>query len=202
MSPITHLLASWTISESCTVNRRERLWICLAGLAPDLDGLGIGVDIANDLLGRGFSQWYAVYHHFLFHGLFGALVTVALARSAGVRRMSALFLVFISFHLHLLCDLVGARGPERYDIWVIYYLGPFTRTWKLYWEQQWPLNGWPNFLITVALMAWTVSRAIRNGASPVSLFNSNWDATVVATFRRWWAQARPAVTPGCPGTHL
>ena len=35
MSPITHFLASWTIAESCGKDRRERLWICLAGLAPD-----------------------------------------------------------------------------------------------------------------------------------------------------------------------
>ena len=119
MSPITHFLASWTVAESCTQDGRERLWICLAGLAPDLDGLGIVVDVANDMLGRGVSQWYAVYHHFLFHGLFGALVTVAIARAAGVRRARALLLVFLSFHLHLLCDLAGARGPASYDIWVI-----------------------------------------------------------------------------------
>jgi len=188
MSPITHFFASWTLAESCTQNRRERLWICLAGLAPDLDGLGLAVDVANDLLGRGVSQWYAVYHHFLFHGLFGALVTVAIARAAGVRRGKALLLVFLSFHLHLLCDLVGARGPARYDIWVIYYLGPFTRAWTFWWSHQWPLNGWPNMLITVALLAWTLARTIRSGVSPVSVFNQKWDATVVAAVRQRWAQ--------------
>jgi len=185
MSPITHFLASWTIAESCTENRRERLWICLAGLAPDLDGLGIFVDIANDLLGRGVSQWYAVYHHFLFHGLFGAVVTVAIARLAGVARLKALLLVFLAFHLHLVCDLVGARGPERYDIWVIYYLGPFARNPTLWWPHQWPLNGWQNMLITVALLGWTLTLAVKRGASPISLLNRKWDEGVVAALRQW-----------------
>src|SRR5258706_7795611 len=101
MSPITHFLASWAIAESCTQDSRERRWICIAGLAPDIDGLGLAVDVANGLLGRGVSQWYAVYHHFLFHGLFGALVVVAMARLAGVRRWQGWLLVFLSFHLHL-----------------------------------------------------------------------------------------------------
>jgi inner membrane protein len=186
MSPITHFLASWTIAESCTQNRRERFWICLAGLAPDLDGLGLAVDVFNDLFGRGVSQWYAVYHHFLFHGLFGALVIVATARAVGVSRFKGLLLVFLSFHLHLLCDLVGARGPAIYDIWVIYYFGPFTRAFKFYWMPQWPLNGWPNFLITIALLGWTLSRAINRGASPVSLFSVKLDAVIVATLRQRW----------------
>ena len=188
MSPITHFLASWTIAEGCTEDRRERLWICLAGIAPDLDGFGLGVDLANEVLGRAPSQWYAVYHHFLFHGLFGALVMVAVARAFGVRRWQAGLLVFLSFHLHLLCDLVGARGPASYDIWVIHYLGPFTRARTFWWSHQWPLNGWPNMLITAALIGWTIARTIRGGESPVSLCSRKWDAVVVVALRRRWAQ--------------
>lgn len=189
MSPITHFFASWAIAESCTQDRRERLWICLAGVAPDIDGLGIAVDVANDLLGRGVSQWYAVYHHFLFHGLFGALVVVAMARLADVRRWQAWLLIFLSFHLHLFCDLVGARGPAKYDIWVIHYLGPFTRMWTLSWSHQWPLNGWPNMLITTGLLGWTVARAIQGGASPVSLFSPRWDEVIVTALRQRWNKA-------------
>src|SRR5882724_1854117 len=84
MSPITHFLASWVAAESCTEDRRERLWICLAGLAPDLDGLGLAVDIGNEMLGLPPSQWYAVYHHFLFHGIFGDL-RLRRGRSSGGR---------------------------------------------------------------------------------------------------------------------
>lgn len=199
MSPITHLLASWTIAESCGRDRRERLWICLAGLAPDLDGLGLAVDVANNLLHRGVSQYYAIYHHFLFHGIFGALVTVALARAAGVVRCRALLLVFASFHLHLLCDLVGARGPANYDIWVIYYLGPFTRAVTFYWMHQWPLNGWQNFLITIVLLGWAFQRTFIRGFSPISLFSQKLDDVFVTTlrqrFKQWASSEKPAPDP-------
>lgn len=186
MSPITHLLASWAVAESATSDRRERWWISIAGLAPDFDGLGLVVDLANSWLGRAASQWYAVYHHFLFHGLFGALVTTAIARAAGVRRPQALLLVFFTFHLHLLCDLVGARGPARYDIWPIHYFGPFTRAGMLWWSHQWPLNGWINFVITTTLLIWILGRAVVRGASPVSLLNLKLDEIVVTTLRRRW----------------
>ena len=188
MSPITHFLASWTIAETCGKDRRERLWICLAGLAPDLDGLGLVVDVANNILHRGVSQYYAIYHHWLFHGMFGALVTVAIARLAGVSRWKALLLVFASFHLHLLCDLVGARGPAKYDVWVIYYLGPFTRAAKFYWMHQWPLNGWQNFLITIALLTWTFRREVVRGFSPLSVFSGKMDAVFITTLRQRFDQ--------------
>jgi hypothetical protein len=183
MSPITHFLVSWTVAERVTTDRRERLWICLAGLAPDLDGFGIIPDMLIKWRGLYSSQYFAVWHHFLFHGIFGALVTVLISRLAGVRRIVALGWVFVAFHLHLLCDLVGARGPAWYDIWVIYYLGPFTHKCVLYWSHQWPLNGWQNFLFTVVLVCWFLRQAIQNGASPVSVFNARWDKLVVSALR-------------------
>jgi hypothetical protein len=185
MSPITHFMASWTLAESCTENRHERLWISLAGVAPDLDGLGVVVDLANQLLGREATHYFFIYHHFLLHGLFGALLMVATARLAGVLRLKALLLVFISFHLHLLGDFVGARGPTRDDLWVINYLGPFTRKGTVWWTHQWPLNGWQNMLITALLLAWIIARAIRSGTSPVSLFSPRLDELVITTLRRW-----------------
>ena len=190
MSPITHFLVSWTVAERVTTDRRERLWICLAGLAPDLDGLGIIPDLYIRWQGFYSSQYYAVWHHFLFHGIFGALVTVLIARIAGVRRLAALGWVFVAFHLHLLCDLVGARGPAVYDIWVIHYLGPFTRKCTLYWSHQWPLNGWQNFLITALLVIWSLRQAILNGSSPLSLFHSSADSAVVTALRHRWDRWR------------
>jgi inner membrane protein len=189
MSPITHLLVSWVVAESCATDRRERFWICAAGLAPDLDGLGILMDLKNQLFTNYVSQYYAQYHHFLLHGLFGAVLLLAIARAFGVHRWAALLLIFASFHLHLFCDLIGARGPSTSDIWVIHYLGPFTRnTGTFYWTRQWPLNGWPNMLITVALMTWALWRAIGGGVSPVSLFSARWDAAVVQTLRLRWTR--------------
>ena len=98
--PHYSLLAGWTLAESATQDRKERFWICLAGIAPDLDGFGLPVDLVNEFLGRATTHYYFYWHRFLFHGLFGALVTMGIAAAAGVRRWKACLLVFLSFHLH------------------------------------------------------------------------------------------------------
>jgi hypothetical protein len=189
-------MASWTIAESCVEDRRERLWICLAGVAPDLDGLGVGADLINELLGREPTHYFFIYHHFLFHGLFGALLVTGIAQWVGVHRLKALALVFLSFHLHLLCDFVGARGPTRDDLWVIHYFGPFTYKGTWWWTHQWPLNSWQNMLISVFLLGWIMFRAVRRGASPVSLFSERKNEVVVATLRKWWRiEANPQQIP-------
>ena len=78
------------------------------------------------------------------------------------------FLVFISFHLHLLCDLIGARGPDG-DQWPIPYLKPFSNTLQLTWHGQWALNAWQNFVITGLLLLATFWIAWRHGSSPLEL---------------------------------
>ncbi len=77
-------------------------------------------------------------------------------------------LVFISFHLHLLCDLIGARGPDG-DQWPIPYLKPFSNAIQLTWHGQWALNAWQNFVITGFLLLATFWIAWRYGSSPVEL---------------------------------
>jgi hypothetical protein len=49
MSPITHLLASWIVAAKTTDNLRDRRLVTLAGVAPDLDGLGIIVRFISGL---------------------------------------------------------------------------------------------------------------------------------------------------------
>jgi LexA-binding, inner membrane-associated putative hydrolase len=77
-------------------------------------------------------------------------------------------LVFISFHLHLLCDLIGARGPDG-DQWPIPYLKPFSNAVQLTWHGQWALNAWQNFVITGCFLAATFWIAWKYGSSPVEL---------------------------------
>ena len=77
MSPITHLLASWIIAAETTNHSRDRRLVTLAGLAPDLDGLGL----IADLITSGFdhpTQLYARYPHDLSHGAPAAVMTAAL----------------------------------------------------------------------------------------------------------------------------
>jgi hypothetical protein len=152
-----------------------------AGVAPDLDGLGALVELAtrdreNPLL------WFTEYHHVIHTALFGAVlfaVSLLLAR----RRWITSLLVLASFHLHLLGDLVGARGPDGYS-WPILYLLPFSDAVKLEWSGQWGLNAWPNFLITGLALAATLYLAWRRGFSPVGLFSARADLAFVETLRR------------------
>ena len=79
------------------------------------------------------------------------------------------FLVFISFHLHLLCDLIGARGPDG-DQWPIPYLKPFSNALQLTWHGQWALNAWQNFVITGLLLVATFWLAWKYGSSPAGAY--------------------------------
>jgi inner membrane protein len=45
MSPITHLLISWSVANISKINRRERALVTLAGVVPDIDGTGLIIDI-------------------------------------------------------------------------------------------------------------------------------------------------------------
>ena len=71
MSPITHLCASWIIGVKTTDNTRDCRLVALAGVAPDLDGLGLVVDLTARAFGHETFLWER-FHHFLLHGLFGA----------------------------------------------------------------------------------------------------------------------------------
>ena len=186
MTPTTHLLASWVIAGSFKLERRDRNLVTWCGLLPDLDGLGLAVDLANDLLGRPETAYYHVYHHNLLHGVAAALLLPALAALGARRRWMVFALGLVVVHLHFVCDLLGSRGPALTDLWSVPYLAPFSPRWTWLWHGQWRLDGWQNFVITAALLAITLWRAVRNGWSPVSLFNQRADAAVVRVLRRWW----------------
>ena len=98
-------------------------------------------------------------------------------------------LVFVSFHLHLLCDLIGARGPDG-DQWPIPYLKPFSNSIQLTWHGQWALNGWQNFVITGLLLAATLWIAWKYGSSPVELVSERWNGKFVQAVRLRLSKAR------------
>jgi hypothetical protein len=100
------------------------------------------------------------------------------------------FLVFISFHLHLLCDLIGARGPDG-DQWPIPYLKPFSNTLQLTWHGQWALNGWQNFLITGFLLVATFWIAHRHGDSPLELISEPANQALTRTLRQRFQGTSP-----------
>jgi inner membrane protein len=125
----------------------------------------------------------------------GAGLLLAAAAVSGIRQGRTLLLLLASYHLHLLCDVVGSRGPSARDIWSIDYLGPLSHAWNLSWSHQWPLNGWQNFVLSAFLILGCLVRTVRTGISPASLFSQRVDAIVVATLRRRWEQWSDSACP-------
>lgn len=185
MSPITHLLASWVVGAYGTRNQKDCRLVAVAGLLPDADGLGMGIDIANGLLGRPDSLYYAVYHHYLFHGIFGAVLFSIILGFFAREKLRVVLLALLAFHLHLLCDLIGSRGPALTDLWPIYYLGPLTKNPMWIWKGQWALEAWQNRVLGTGLLFWCMWLATQRGHSVVEVFNAKADAAVVKVLRQW-----------------
>ena len=187
MNPETHLLASWVIGAIATDNERDCRLVALAGFLPDLDGLGLLVDAANRALGGRKTFFYEHYHHYLLHGLVGGILLTMLLTYFSRRKWRVALLTFLVFHLHLLCDLVGSRGPDPVDLWPLFYFGPFTKDPMWIWKGQWPLDAWPNRLLTVALFAWALWLAVGRGYSFVGVFSRRLDKVFVEVLRKWHA---------------
>ncbi len=182
MNPITHLLTGWVVANTAHVDRKDRLIVMIAGVLPDVDAAGMIAETVTRSSERPLL-WWSEYHHVLAHNLgFGLLVTMVSFLLAK-QKAKAATLAAISFHLHLLADLVGARGPDGYQ-WPIPYLLPFSDAWQWTWTGQWELNAWPNFAITLALLAMTFIFAWKRGYSPLEIISTRADKTFVATLRK------------------
>ncbi len=189
MNPVSHFLASWTLSESLRLPPRAQAAVVWVGLAPDLDGLGAVADVTMSWATGTSPGWYARYHHVLLHGLPGAvLLSVVAALCAGRARVKTFWAAFACVHLHLLCDLVGSGGPGPDDIWPVHYLGPFSETLTLAWSGQWNLRSWQNALIFAGLFALMLHRAVTRGRAPSSLFGTRAHVAFVDTLRDWWTR--------------
>src|SRR6478735_1136485 len=204
MSPVTQFFAGWLLASVSptgrltTLTRREKALVVVAAVAPDIDGLGI----VPELLTRNTSHpllWFSEYHHSLHtlvfalfcalaaHILAGPLANFTFGPSIQGRRLAThpwltALLVFISFHLHLLCDLIGARGPDG-DQWPIPYLKPFSNSIQLAWHGQWALNAWQNFLITGLLLLATLWIARISETSPLELVSESANRALTRSLR-------------------
>ncbi len=189
MSPVTHFLAGWAVAHTANLNKRERMLVAVAGIIPDFDGFGLVVDIATRASANP-TDWWGRFHHELGHNLgFCLLVTVVAAMLAQRKGLTAL-LVFISFHLHLVCDIIGARGPDG-DQWPIPYLEPFSHLPRLIWAGQWKLNAWPNLLITAVLIGLALRWAWQRGYSPLEMLSQKVDKVFIETLRRRFPARNP-----------
>lgn len=192
LSPATHFLLSWSLADIVGLPARQRLVVALAGVAPDLDGLGLVVDLGARALHQPDPGWYGRAHHVLLHGLPGALLiagVAALALPRGAGRWRAAAWAFVAVHLHLLCDLLGSAGPLRGQLWPIAYLSPLSAEPAWAWRGQWLLNGWQNLALSGALLAWVGLRALKLGRSPLEILAPRLHRVFVERLRR--AFARP-----------
>lgn len=182
MHLLTHLLLSWAVANVVPLPKRDRDLVTIAGVIPDVDGIGVVAELVTRNSDRPLA-WYSEFHHLLAHNVgFAILVLVSAVALARQRRMTA-GLVFISFHLHLLGDLLGSRGPDGYQ-WPIPYLLPFWSGWQATWAGQWQLNAWPNVTLSIILLALMLYLAWKRGYSPLELISIPADKGFAAILRR------------------
>jgi inner membrane protein len=190
MSPATHLFASWLIAAKTTHNQRDCRLVSLAGILPDADGLGLVLDWGARAFGDHQTTFYGQYHHVLLHGAFGGIVITALLTAFARERLRVAALCMLVFHLHLLCDLVGSRGPSPEDLWPIFYFGPFTKDPMWLWRGQWRLDAWPNQVLSWVLLGCCLAVAVRRGDSFVGVFNRWADSIFLRVLRHWHAELK------------
>lgn len=185
MNPVTHLMVTWVVFERHVAETRDKALVCLAGVAPDLDGIGIVADFATRRLGLPETNLYQDYHRLFGHGLLGAVIISGVAAAFASRRALVGVLAFLAVHLHLLCDILGSRGSTAADIWPVYYFAPFSLKHLLFVSWQWPLVGWQNSLLSALLMCVILWRATVTGYSPVGILSRPGDVAFVEVLRRW-----------------
>lgn len=185
MNPLTHGMLSWSIAHRVCGSRRDAAIVTIAGMIPDLDGIGLIVDVVRDTLDSSDSL-YCRWHHVLGHNLVAAVGFAVLAFAVARERWRTAGLALALFHLHLFCDLIGSRGPDGHQ-WPIPYLQPFSSSPELVWSGQWALDAWPNVLLTVILLVDLLRQSYRLGWSPLWYCSRRADAALVQTLRHRFA---------------
>lgn len=187
MSPIAHFVGSWLIAAATTDNPRDRRLVTLAGILPDLDGLGIVVDVAKSLVNgqEATFSYYQKFHHLWLHGWPGALVVAAFLAGFAQQRWRVAAWCLVTFHLHLACDLLGSRGPSPADLWPICYSEPLFRHPVWFWKGQWRLDGWQNQLIFLGVFVTSLWVAVHRGYSFVEVVSQRLDTIFVGVLGKW-----------------
>jgi len=148
MSPGQHFIISWVTANTVRLDRKSRICITLAGLIPDLDGVGYIFDKVALYFGTH-TSYYEDFHHVYGHNIFAALISALILSFIAGKRVAVFLLSFIAFNIHILCDIAGARGPDG-DQWPIAYFYPVFPEVQLVWSGQWQLSSWINSAIGVS----------------------------------------------------
>jgi hypothetical protein len=163
-----HLALSWLAGYHLE-ERRDRRLVTWAGVVPDLDALSLLGGVAA----------YSQYHHVLAHGLLAAVVGTGLWTVLARKRGQVLFWSLVTFHLHLVCDLLGS-GRD----WAIVYWWPFSRS-EFMSPYGWPLASPQNAFVWLGAVAATIWIALQRGRTFGEAFlPARADAAVAATLRK------------------
>jgi hypothetical protein len=139
----THIGLSWLVANLARLSARDRTLVVLAGTLLDLDGAGIVWS----------ERAYVAAHRAAGHGIVFLALTLAVVLACAHARWITAALATVSFHVHLILDVVGTGGlPIRY-FWPL-------SDWGLTWDGHWVLASWPNVAVmtAVALGVLLVSR--------------------------------------------
>jgi hypothetical protein len=142
------------------------------------------VDVASRALGWKQTFLFQDYHHYLLHGAFGAVLTMALLACFAQQKTKIVLLSLVAFHLHLLCDLVGSRGAAPDDLWPIFYFGPFSKSSVWLWKGQWALDAWPNRLVFLGVFGWALWLGVSVGHSFLGVFSRRLDEAFVGALAK------------------
>jgi inner membrane protein len=170
-----HLVISWVSANVGTVSRRERIACALCGVVPDIDGLGMVVDLfAPDL------HLYETFHHKIAHNLILSLVLFAVVYAISKRAWPACLGVAI-YLTHLFFDCLGSGAPNG-EIWPIYPFWPFSN-YEYLPAWQWELSDIRNSMIAAVFVVVMLMIARRTGRSPIEIVSRRLDGFVIKTIR-------------------
>ena len=149
---LTHIGLAWIVAGVTPLSVRDRWIVVLAGTLLDLDGAGLVWS----------EHAYHVAHRAVGHGLlFVVLVVIVAFLRADAPRKTAI-LAAVSFHMHLLLDLVGTGGPP------IRYLWPLSdRGWSH--DGHWVLASWQNVVVMTVVALGVLVVEWRRRRRPVAL---------------------------------
>jgi len=183
MNPITHFLISWNIAEVCNNNQKDTILITAGGIIPDIDGLGaIGDMFSSEAYKLTHTSLYEQYHHILCHNITFCAICLIFVLLISKRKLITAALFTLTFHLHLLCDILGSGGGDGYR-WPIPYLYPFSTKPQLEWTGQWQLASWQNLVITLIFMITSLFLIRKKGSSPIGWISPKADKELVKTIR-------------------
>ncbi len=177
MNIITHALIGWCAGNRFSRNINEVAVIAAASVVPDIDGFGAVADMVRG----GEAELFLQFHHKFGHCLTFCLAMVAVVYLWRKNARIALWCAGI-FHLHLLGDIIGARGPDGYQ-WPVYYFYRFCEA-GITWSGQLEINAWPNLVLTMLLVLVFLYQSARSGFSPIRFLSVSADEQFVATLQK------------------